>query len=57
MSNVISTDDLELSCPNCDGKKIVIVNGSEEKCQKCEGKGVILTTLGQTLLHFIKKHM
>jgi DnaJ-class molecular chaperone len=57
MSNVISTDDLELSCPNCDGKKIIIVNGSEEKCQKCEGKGVILTTLGQTLLHFIKKHM
>ncbi|WP_152393176.1 tryptophan RNA-binding attenuation protein [Paenibacillus guangzhouensis] len=56
MSVVIATDDLELPCPHCDGKKHVIVNHHEELCPKCDGKGVILTALGQTLLHFIKKH-
>lgn len=56
MSVVIATDDLELPCPNCNGKKHIFVNNKEELCSKCDGKGVILTTLGQTLLHFIKKH-
>ncbi|QDX95899.1 tryptophan RNA-binding attenuation protein [Brevibacillus laterosporus] len=53
---MISTDDLELSCPFCKGQKQVNVNNTEEICPKCNGKGVILTALGQTLLHFIKKH-
>ncbi|RAP23486.1 hypothetical protein C2W64_03102 [Brevibacillus laterosporus] len=56
MSVIISTDDLELSCPFCKGQKQVNVNNTEEICPKCNGKGVILTALGQTLLHFIKKH-
>ncbi|MEC0204657.1 tryptophan RNA-binding attenuation protein [Paenibacillus lautus] len=56
MSVTISTDDLELSCPNCNGQKYVIFNNEKETCPKCDGKGVILTALGQTLLHFIKKH-
>ncbi|MCS7464113.1 tryptophan RNA-binding attenuation protein [Paenibacillus doosanensis] len=49
---VIAMDDLEAACPECnrEGK----VEG--ETCPKCDGKGVILTALGQTLLHFIKKH-
>ncbi|MEK4072763.1 tryptophan RNA-binding attenuation protein [Paenibacillus sp. FSL H7-0942] len=56
MSVVISTDDLELSCPHCNGEKQVNEEDQMVPCPKCEGKGVILTTLGQTLLHFIKKH-
>ncbi|QRG65192.1 tryptophan RNA-binding attenuation protein [Brevibacillus choshinensis] len=56
MSVTISTDDLELSCPNCNGQSYVLVNNEKESCPKCDGKGVILTALGQTLLHFIKKH-
>ncbi|MNH86100.1 Tryptophan RNA-binding attenuator protein inhibitory protein [compost metagenome] len=56
MSIVISTDDLELPCPSCNGQKHVIVNDKEIPCPNCNGKGVILTALGQTLLHFIKKH-
>ncbi|MDQ0252879.1 DnaJ-class molecular chaperone [Evansella vedderi] len=56
MSVIISTDDLEQTCPNCNGQKHVIVNDKDIPCTKCDGKGVILTTLGQTLLHFIKKH-
>lgn len=56
MSVIISTDDLEHTCPNCNGEKNVIVDNEEKLCTKCDGKGVILTTLGQTLLHFIKKH-
>ncbi|MDT9717823.1 tryptophan RNA-binding attenuation protein [Paenibacillus sp. ClWae2A] len=56
MSVVISTDDLELTCPHCNGEKQVNEKDQMVLCPKCEGKGVILTTLGQTLLHFIKKH-
>jgi len=50
---VIATDDLETTCPNCNG------SGREEQepCPKCSGKGVILTAQGSTLLHFIKKHI
>lgn len=49
----IAMDDLEVTCPNCKGK------GREEnaECKSCSGKGVILTSQGQTLLHFIKKHL
>ncbi|KKI90723.1 tryptophan RNA-binding attenuator protein inhibitory protein [Bacillus sp. SA1-12] len=57
MSVIISTDDLEHSCPNCKGQKYIIANDQNEPCPKCEGKGVVLTALGQTLLHFIKKHI
>ncbi|MED4906887.1 tryptophan RNA-binding attenuation protein [Brevibacillus centrosporus] len=56
MSVTISTDDLELPCPHCSGKKYVILNEEKAACPKCDGRGVILTALGQTLLHFIKKH-
>ncbi|OMF01712.1 tryptophan RNA-binding attenuation protein [Paenibacillus amylolyticus] len=56
MSVIISTDDLELSCPHCNGEKQVNEEDQMVPCPKCEGKGVIITTLGQTLLHFIKKH-
>ncbi|KGP85099.1 MULTISPECIES: tryptophan RNA-binding attenuator protein inhibitory protein [unclassified Paenibacillus] len=56
MSVVIATDDLELPCPNCNREKYVITNDKKEPCTKCDGKGVILTALGQTLLHFFKKH-
>jgi DnaJ-class molecular chaperone len=50
---VIATDDLEITCPNCNG-----TGGKEEApCEKCSGKGVILTAQGNTLLHFIKKHL
>lgn len=50
---VITTDDLETTCPNCKG------SGKEDRlpCPKCSGKGVILTGQGNTLLHFIKKHL
>ncbi|WP_407668123.1 hypothetical protein [Paenibacillus tyrfis] len=49
---MISMDDLEITCPECNGK------GESEgtPCKKCDSKGVILTSLGQTLLYFIKKH-
>lgn len=57
MSVIIATDDLELTCPHCNGEKFVVTNEKKETCSKCEGKGVILTTLGQTLLHFFKKHI
>ncbi|TSI03941.1 tryptophan RNA-binding attenuation protein [Lysinibacillus sp. BW-2-10] len=57
VSVIISTDDLEHTCPNCNGQKYIIVNDKQESCSKCDGKGVILTALGQTLLHFIKKHL
>lgn len=57
VSVIISTDDLEHSCPNCNGLKYIIVNDKQESCPKCDGKGVILTALGQTLFHFIKKHL
>lgn len=56
MSIIITTDDLEHMCPNCNGEKFVIINEESKSCPKCDGKGVILTALGQTLLHFIKKH-
>ncbi|WP_092266252.1 hypothetical protein [Brevibacillus centrosporus] len=56
VSVTISTDDLELPCPHCSGKKYVISNEEKAACPKCDGRGVILTALGQTLLHFIKKH-
>ncbi|WP_124115572.1 tryptophan RNA-binding attenuation protein [Paenibacillus xylanexedens] len=56
MSVVIATDDLELPCPNCKGEKYVITDDEKEPCSKCDEKGVILTALGQTLLHFLKKH-
>ncbi|WP_409174117.1 hypothetical protein [Brevibacillus fortis] len=29
----------------------------EQSCWECKGKGAILTPQGQTLLHFIKKHL
>ncbi|ATH94233.1 tryptophan RNA-binding attenuator protein inhibitory protein [Bacillus glycinifermentans] len=50
---VIATDDLEIPCPHCKG------SGKEDGlyCPKCSGKGVILTAQGNTLLHFIKKHI
>ncbi|MFH0348381.1 tryptophan RNA-binding attenuation protein [Bacillus vallismortis] len=56
MSVIISTDDLELTCPTCNGTDYIVVNDKKEPCSSCDGKGVILTALGQTLLHFIKKH-
>jgi DnaJ-class molecular chaperone len=51
---VIATDDLELTCPHCEG------TGEEKEgtpCPKCGAKGVILTAQGNTLLHFIRKHI
>ncbi|XBP67261.1 tryptophan RNA-binding attenuation protein [Bacillus velezensis] len=51
---VIATDDLELTCPHCEG------TGEEKEgtpCPKCGAKGVILTAQGNTLPHFIRKHM
>lgn len=56
MSVIIATDDLELPCPSCNREKYVITNDEKVPCPKCEGKGVILTALGQTLLHFFRKH-
>ncbi|CAI6074572.1 Tryptophan RNA-binding attenuator protein inhibitory protein [Paenibacillus sp. JJ-100] len=56
MSVIIATDDLELTCPHCNGEKLEIINEERVTCSKCDGKGVILTALGQTLLHFFKKH-
>ncbi|MGG1661145.1 tryptophan RNA-binding attenuation protein [Brevibacillus sp. NRS-1366] len=54
----ISMDDLELSCWECEGQG-VLLNEEKEKiaCSKCDGKGTVLTAQGQTLLHFIKKHL
>ncbi|WP_332698593.1 tryptophan RNA-binding attenuation protein [Halalkalibacter lacteus] len=50
---VITTDDLELVCPNCEGTRRE--NGLP--CKKSTEKGVIiLTSQGNTLLHFIKKY-
>lgn len=50
---VIATDDLEVACPECDR-----TGESEGKpCLACGGKGVILTAQGNTLLHFIQKHL
>ncbi len=43
---VIATDDLELTCPHCEG------TGEEKEgtpCPKCGAKGVILTAQGNTL--------
>nr|WP_106785048.1 tryptophan RNA-binding attenuation protein [Lysinibacillus timonensis] len=57
VSVIIPTDDLEHSCPHCNGQTYIIENDKQESCPKCDGKGVILTALGQTLLHFIKKHL
>ncbi|WP_409340577.1 tryptophan RNA-binding attenuation protein [Paenibacillus sp. MBLB4367] len=50
---MIAMDDLEITCPECKG------SGEAEgiPCKKCDSKGVILTSLGQTLLHFINKHI
>ncbi|MCC2117377.1 tryptophan RNA-binding attenuation protein [Bacillus halotolerans] len=56
MSVIISTDDLEHTCPTCNGTDYIVVNDKKEPCSSCDGNGVILTALGQTLLHFIKKH-
>lgn len=49
---VIAMDDLGVSCPECSREGEI----EGKRCEKCEGKGVILTALGQTLLHFVKKH-
>jgi len=57
MSVIISTDDLEHICPNCNGTSHVTIENEKKACPKCDGKGVILTALGQTLLHFMKKHI
>ncbi|RAS71687.1 tryptophan RNA-binding attenuation protein [Priestia endophytica] len=57
VSVIISTDDLEHSCPTCNGTSYITINNEEKPCESCDGKGVILTALGQTLLHFMKKHM
>ncbi|MFP3392777.1 tryptophan RNA-binding attenuation protein [Brevibacillus sp. SIMBA_040] len=54
----ISMDDLELSCWECEGKGVIEQEGKQQtECPKCEGKGTVLTAQGQTLLHFIKKHL
>ncbi|MFS0556081.1 tryptophan RNA-binding attenuation protein [Brevibacillus sp. 179-C9.3 HS] len=54
----ISMDDLEQSCWECEGKGVLLnEDKQEEPCPKCQGKGAILTAQGQTLLHFIKKHL
>jgi Zn finger protein HypA/HybF involved in hydrogenase expression len=54
----ISMDDLEQACWECDGKGNLLSEDQQEvECPKCKGKGVILTGQGQTLLHFIKKHL
>lgn len=53
ISMVIALDDLELTCPHC--KRTGEEDG--KLCPKCDGKGVILTAQGNTLLHFIKKHL
>ncbi|TCP23732.1 anti-TRAP (tryptophan RNA-binding attenuator protein) protein [Scopulibacillus darangshiensis] len=58
MSNtVFTTDELEMPCPECKGKGEIVSHGKSTSCTKCEGKGVIMTGLGQTLLHFVKKHL
>ncbi|GED72238.1 hypothetical protein BRE01_59400 [Brevibacillus reuszeri] len=54
----ISMDDLELSCWECKGKGTIMNDDKQQiACPKCEGKGTVLTAQGQTLLHFIKKHL
>ncbi|MBD1383353.1 tryptophan RNA-binding attenuation protein [Metabacillus arenae] len=50
---IIATDDLEVNCPACKGEGVI----KADTCHSCSGKGVILTSQGQTLLHFIKKHI
>lgn len=56
-SVIISTDDLEHSCPNCNGTSYITIDNEEKPCPSCDGKSVILTALAQTLLHFTKKHI
>ncbi len=49
---VIATDDLELTCPHCEG------TGEEKEgtpCPKCGAKGVILTAQGNTAAAFYQK--
>ncbi|WAH42355.1 tryptophan RNA-binding attenuation protein [Alicyclobacillus fastidiosus] len=54
----ISMDDLELPCWDCKGTGEVESDGGKKvQCDKCSGTGVVLTTLGQTLLAFVKKHL
>ncbi|WP_407653226.1 tryptophan RNA-binding attenuation protein [Alicyclobacillus acidoterrestris] len=54
----ISMDDLELPCWDCKGSgEVTSEEGTLVTCDKCSGTGVILTTLGQTLLSFMKKHL
>lgn len=54
----ISMDDLEMKCWDCQGGgKVTGDDGITAPCPKCEGKGVIATSLGQTLLAFVKKHL
>ncbi|MGD1415767.1 tryptophan RNA-binding attenuation protein [Bacillus sp. ATD] len=48
MSVIISTDDLELTFPTCNGTGYIVVIDKKEPCSGCNGKGVILTALGQT---------
>ncbi|WP_436664410.1 tryptophan RNA-binding attenuation protein [Alicyclobacillus acidoterrestris] len=51
-------DDLELPCWDCKGSgEVTSEEGTLVTCDKCSGTGVILTTLGQTLLSFMKKHL
>ncbi|WP_257351008.1 tryptophan RNA-binding attenuation protein [Pseudalkalibacillus decolorationis] len=50
---IIATDDLEITCPTCKGERVI----KDNKCDSCSGKGVILTSQGQTLLHFMKRHL
>ncbi|UNO48953.1 hypothetical protein [Alicyclobacillus acidoterrestris] len=54
----ISMDDLEVQCWDCKGTgKVSRDEGTVVLCPKCNGTGSILTSLGQTLLAFIKKHL
>jgi DnaJ-class molecular chaperone len=56
-SVIITTNDLQVSCPECKGRGEINENKVATSCVKCEGRGVILTGLGQTLLHFLKSHI
>jgi DnaJ-class molecular chaperone len=56
-SPIFTTNDFQIPCPECKGMGKATHDGRNMPCIKCEGKGFILTSLGQTLLHFVKSNL
>jgi DnaJ-class molecular chaperone len=56
--------DLEITCPDCNGRGYIVVIPGEpgcsdigHKCDKCYGTGAIFTADGQRLFDFLKHAM